>query len=761
MPSLRTAFRLLLFVVLVTLAPRTAHAQNDPTKIAAEAQKQLSDIQKQLAAGTELQKRFRIDKFEANEQQVKIVGVFLEPALADEQQVPFADLQAEAGKLLRTQLKDDALKFDWSGVAKIAAKDQPHVVLQLAANAAAEKGEAVADQFKFEPSRFGADGSLILAGIRSKDEAATKWLASAVTTILSKNPAVKVVNQKPLVTDELKATEWKLTPLTVQTLFAASTQPAIRRLRVDRAWLAFDADNLDAASRWNTLYFTVAGVRLGEDAVDAEEIANVCRKHWPELFAGTPRVLVNLKPLLGPGIPEPNAKWQAAVAARPSLDGVRIDAGAEFTATGKLAFAGVQPGLTANGEKELNELHQAVLKEFIDKGDAAAARYKRFANGGISTTRMKVIPTGKMLADLRTWATNTLDDVLLSRLYFSAQGTLQLQVKTATKPDADKVQIKLKELTAKFFGTDPKDPDAIVPGSEHSLFAAALTTHLRKEMAGDQKRWNGVLIERGHFDATGHFTLRGVVDSAAQNDALAKLFDQLKTEMRWAEYFATPATKPALDVVPMSDLLERVKRVTPGYAAFDGIRIESARYDANVNLVFDARTAVKLDSESAALLAKLLRESDTYKRRIPPDRQIKIEKIAGDTTQSSDDVGRISVATGAQLLAGDNLEKAKTWIDSATLHYPNEAGVWFLSAYYHYLKGDDELVRRDLFRMIELEGPLAANASAQRKRRYEATKNLQGTKRNELETLALDYFRESKEGGKPITMTPPPPKKKK
>ena len=92
------------------------------------------------------------------------------------------------------------------------------------------------------------------------------------------------------------------------------------------------------------------------------------------------------------------------------------------------------------------------------------------------------------------------------------------------------------------------------------------------------------------------------------------------------------------------------------------------------------------------------------------------------------------------------------------MHYPNESAVWFLSARYNFLNSDEtaesrrELVKRDLYRVIELEGPLAFNGPAQRKRRYEAAKDFQGTARVDLEALWLDAFREVKDGGKPITL---------
>ena len=46
----------------------------------------------------------------------------------------------------------------------------------------------------------------------------------------------------------------------------------------------------------------------------------------------------------------------------------------------------------------------------------------------------------------------------------------------------------------------------------------------------DRGCWNGVLIERWYLDVDGHYTIRGVVDSAEQNDGLAALLDKIRAE---------------------------------------------------------------------------------------------------------------------------------------------------------------------------------------------------------------------------------------
>jgi hypothetical protein len=375
---------------------------------------------------------------------------------------------------------------------------------------------------------------------------------------------------------------------------------------------------------------------------------------------------------------------------------------------------------------------------------------------------MRLVATPKLLADLRAWAAAGIDDVNVARLYFADDSGLRLRIRTAAKADGDRVVAKFKELVPAYLPIDPeattKYPD---PVAEATLYPVSLTARLRKDVAGDQKKWNGVLIERGYFDAGGHYTIRGVVDSAGQNDGLAALLDTIAAENppQYADYFTPKPTKPALAVIPMSELLERVKRVTPAYPVFDGIRIESARYDAAGNLVFEGHIVGRPDSAAAPFLAKLIRDNTKYARRAPADKQVMIGR--GDGPGYSDDqVGDFSTALGAKLLtkahaSKEDLAKAKDWLDVAVLHYPNEAAVWFLSAYYNFaIAKDKELVGRDLYRVIDLEGSLAFNGPSQRKRRYEAARDLQGAVRTDLEALWLQCFREVKDGAKPIVLEP-------
>jgi hypothetical protein len=747
-----------LAALLIALASHTARADEDVAKAAAEAQKQLPDIQKMLAGGTDNQKRLRIDKFEAGDQIVKVVGVYLDapPAKADDP-VPFDQVTDELFKSLRERLKEPNLKFDSKGIERLAQDKHPHVVLQVAANAAGASNP-LADQVRLEGSRFNATGELVLTGTRGKDDAVGTWLTAAIPTALAKNKAVRMKDEKPLVIDEVKPVEWKLSAAGVQKALASSADVAVRRLRADRAMFSYEVAKSDDTVRVSGLRYVVSGIRLGEDKLDVIAVQDMCRALWPEALAGANQVPVTVD--FGAGITEPTAKLQAAVAGHTALDGVRVDPGAEFGSTGELELVGIQPGLAPDGRKELAAVYQEVLNGLAARGDAAAERYKRLAAGPVSAQKMKVVATPKLLTELRDWTAGTMDDARLARLYFAADSGLRIQVRTVTKDDGDKIAAQFRAAVTAYLpvtaGEPSKYPD---PATEPSLFQASLTAQLRKDMAADQKKWNGVLIERGYFDALGRYTIRGVVDAAEQNDGLAALLDKIRADStpQYSDFFTPAPTKPALDVIPMNELLDRVKRATPAYPAFDGVRVESARYDANVNLIFDAHIVGQPDREAAPLLGRLIRDDPKYRRRAPADKQALLVRTAGPG-YADDQVAEFSLAYGAKLMAKadasrEDRAKAREWLDVATLHYPNEAAVWFLDAYYNLaIVKDEVLARRDLFRVIDIEGVIAFNGPAQRKRRYEAARDLQGPIRNDLEALWLECFREVRDGAKPLTL---------
>ncbi|MBN9119588.1 MAG: hypothetical protein J0I06_10605 [Planctomycetes bacterium] len=709
----------------------------------------------------------------------------------------------------------------------------PHLIVQEEANRAGAAGAAAADRVVAIGARFGPSGEVILTVLREeKDAALDKWLDENVKAVL-KDPVLGTFEGKPagVAWETAKGTaalKWSASAKAIQAVLANGPEKAFRRLFVSRAYCAPPADP-DAVLGWDRLEFRVEGFRSGAapllDVPDPNQIEPKVRAQitpvWTGMTKGTPaeQYQIDCTDLLRP-LNEPVAELQSAVSANRALDGVRVDPGFEFDADGKLLLAGIQPEFGAAARETLEGVVRKALAAYSgDKrhNEQTAQKYKILAAQPVSAAGMTPLPIGQVRKDLHDWAMSNKDDIRLRRLYFvldpkslepqhyavAKNGAgLVLVYQATSAADLRAVEAEFARAFARHFpqgmpapkvavgapapagdvppktAEPPKDPKDPLAGKEPLL--PGLTAELRRIMAADQKTWYGVLIERGYFDDQDRYTLSGVVDRKEQNAELFKLLTRLKGEEKWKQYFrdqdgAEQAVQvPKLEPIPMDEMLERVKRVTLAYPDFDGVRIESAFYDANLYLTFKAHAVGRVTPEIVGKLADLLVRDPRYTRRVvkpeqptdpraprrPP--QVRIMQMAGPA-HADDQVANFSLGFGAKLLANakaskEDKAKARAWLDVALLHYPNESAVWFLDAYYHFINEDEseadrrELVKRDLYRMIDLEGPLAFNGPAQRKRRYEAAKEFQGSARNDLEALWLDCFREVKDGARPITL---------
>ncbi len=305
---------------------------------------------------------------------------------------------------------------------------------------------------------------------------------------------------------------------------------------------------------------------------------------------------------------------------------------------------------------------------------------------------------------------------------------------------------------------------------QFTKFKGGLTKFLQQMVVDpSNKQWDSLLIERGYFNENNEYTVRGVANSEEQRKAFSAYLDSLKSDPQWAPYFSPkPHAAPDFAVIPMSRLVGRAQRVMPAYSVFDGVRIVSARYvyvddkvDPGQKLVFDAQIVGRPNLNAANELSKLIAaDRKFYGRRLPRtrgglERAIEIRAVADAVIPAdvvaSDQIGNFTEGLGAAALAKGEKAKAREWIDAGILHAPHLSSVWFLSAYYNHLNGDAELVRRDLYRMIELEDPIAFDGPYQRKRRYRVAKDLQGEKRDQIEKIWLAVWKEYKDGGQPMT----------
>jgi hypothetical protein len=636
----------------------------------------------------------------------------------------------------------------------------------------------------------------------AKESAGLKWTASA--------KAIQAVLAGARPTEDLKPNEAK----------------GMHRLFVSRAYSTPPAKP-DEATGWDRMEFRVEGFRSGTAALfetgkgkEGEiegKVRALITPVWKKMTRGTvaEEYQINTEDLLSP-LKEPVLVLQQAVSANRALDGVRVDPGFEFDETGKLLLGGLQPELN----KEALETLEAVVRKALtahsaDKGhsEETAQKYKLLAAQPVSVAGMSAVPINQVRKDLHDWAMRNKDDVRLRRLYFVLDANalagqhyavakngagLVLVYQATSEADLKAVEDEFERIFVRHF---PKGVPAPKAGDEPSLKAVeppkagakdkepplpGLTAHVRaivtanKNAPPEKNPWYGVFIERGYFDENDRYTIRGAVDTAEQNEALRKLLDQLSGEAKWKGYFtnqdgaAQPAEPPKLEVIPMGEMLTRIRRVTPAHPEFDGVRVEGAYYSTDADrealLVFQVHAVGekndKITPEMVARFADLLVDHPRYRNRVTrPDQprdpraprawpKLSFKKVSGPE-YPGEWIGSFSVGFGAELLANGEMEKAKKWLDVGLLHYPNISGVWFLSAYYNHLQGDSELVARDLKRVIDLE-VLTFDGDKQRRARYESAKDLQGPKRITLEHSWLIRYREVKDGAKPITLVTKP-----
>ena len=771
LPGRLAAFALALAALLPYASRSRAQDQPDSAAVLEKVKggAGLAKVKEKLAADP-VGARFRVDAFALNDDKaLKVTGAALVPGGTDEDRAE-AEKAIRAKVIAAVQEVAEAKEFSAFEFAEKAAKGDalPHVALQKAANEAG-KTDRAADELKFTDAKFDAKGKLVVSGLRGANPKALAWAEAALPKVLAENPAALDADGKVAVTLDLAApksgAEWPLSAAALQKALGVS------RVRVDRAFLVARPVKADETNPSGTAWaVALTGLVIGAEKPDATAIGAGLANAFEA--AGWPAVKdADLEALTGADsrLPDPAPHFQRAVAEKPGLDGVRIDARTAFGPDGTVVLAGVQPGLDDTQAAELNATVRGVLTALATGSDANPA-YKRLAEFGVTSDGLEKVKFRELHAGLRKWATDSLDDVRLGRLYFDESSKLVLTCEAPDEAVKAAVERQLLDRATKTIPgfkpvaaapvapplTEPKEPEKKEPEKEPeektdgavSLVAARLQAEAPKAVGGAEvrftkfpggltkflqqvvadpknKEWAALLIERGYFDADDRYTVRGVASSEAQKKAFGDYLASLKGDPQWGPYFAPkPHAAPDLAVVPMSKLVERAQRVMPAYAAFDGIRVTGARYvlvddklDPGPRLVFDAQVVGRPSPAAAEALGQLIAADRAfYGRRLPKartgePRPIVIRGTAapapGDTL-TADQVGTYAEGFGALALLKGDLVKAKEWIDAGQWYAPHLSSVWFLSAYYHHLKGDAELARRDLYRTIELEAPADA-----------------------------------------------------
>ncbi len=758
-----------------------------------------AEIRKRLAADP-VGSRLRVDGFTVTDTgELKLSGVLLVPG-ADDADRDAAEKQTRARLIAIVQEvagAKDFKDFDLAdGVKAVRIERLPHLELQKAANEAGKLNPA-ADELRLTNARFDSGGGLVLVGEVGHNPKTREWLFATAPKILEANPAAMRADAKPAelafaLSSPDWLTDWPVSPRVLRQIMARSGNPDLARIRVDRAYLVASSARADEANpsgvNWE---YVLDGIVLGTNKPDAEAIKAAFGRalaagFWATLKEGNIDGLLNADNR----VPDPGSHLQKAIAATPTLDGTRIDSRTKFGPGGELALTGMEPGLEKARKAELEQTIRSVLTTLASGSDANPG-FRKLTEHGVSLDQLAPVRVAELHSGMRAWAREKQNETRLSRLYFDENGILTLLCDSPDPAAKDAALAELKRRASslqvpiapvapappetkggespaaanratQFIATQPptSGPEPVVKPSDKPLKTSLVAALQRIVTDPENKQWDGVLIERGYFKDKDEYIVRGVVESEKQKKALTAYIESLAKEPEWQAYFQpNPPGAPDLEVIPMSKLVERARRVLPAYPTFDGMSVTGARYvlgkdsqgTTGQTLEFDARAVGRTDPNAPAELQKLI-EADTkyYARRLPPGRPLRI-RVLPDEGNTDEQIANISEALAAKSLAGGELAKADQWLETGKLNAPHLASIWFLSAYRNHLAGDRELVRRDLMRTIELEEPLGFDGPNQRKRRYRVAKDLQGERRSELEKLWLDYWKEHKDGIKRLT----------
>jgi hypothetical protein len=273
----------------------------------------------------------------------------------------------------------------------------------------------------------------------------------------------------------------------------------------------------------------------------------------------------------------------------------------------------------------------------------------------------------------------------------------------------------------------------------------------------NQKTWDGVLIERGFFrfdrDPRGVYTVAGVADRDEQPAALLRVIQEHQTNKKWSELEVT-SDRVQMDVLPLAPMLDRLKRVCPGYVEFDSVELTGVVQQPSKGLVlsgnlFNPNVKLELAEKKADLL---LKSHPQWKRRARDG--VKLDMAP--RTFLNDESRWLRPYIAADALARFDFSRAHAELKSLIRHSPDSVAIWYLSAIYHLAIGDDELVRRDLTRVIIMETERVPGAglssNEDRQERLALTERIQGARRANVDRLELDLRRKIGDGASQIKL---------
>jgi hypothetical protein len=557
-----------------------------------------------------------------------------------------------------------------------------------------------------------------------------------------------------------------LQPALQQRLALSAGFKELRQVRVDRAHF-FYAD-LDI----KRLQVRCDGVRLvpkeflpDEPPPARPELFEKVRKESSDLWGGI-RMEANLDGIKP--IPQPGPALQPRIAKQLALDGTRLYRDSdprpyegEFDQKGQLILSG--QWRTPGQEKLLRSL----LTQFFE------VRPPRLDQNGI-VLRMDVFRTDLVLLDLKRYAADRLEDVLLQRLYFDDKGKMQLQGFIANEKDADELRKYLEERLTRLpisdarrrgvlvasarilpaiHGQVPRPPED--PGLELTR-RMGLTAYLRSQLQASNKiddppkeeRWDGVLLTRGFYTTDGDYVLRGLLGDVAQRSHLDVLLQQLSST-EWRAHLPNGWSLEGLRLMSMVEMLDRLRVVMPAYADFDGVTLQRGFHDQQGRLILRVGVVNVLPRDAEVTFKKLLDAHPEWKARSAAGVRV---QVTGPPLTQDLRVVEESILKAVQELKFLRIEPAIQLTTTAILHEPEDSTAWYLRALCYLLRGDTEQADRDLRRTVQLEREGVRYPGPRAALRLERLELLQSKYRQMLNERRKRVLSEVEAGKPPLTL---------
>jgi hypothetical protein len=498
------------------------------------------------------------------------------------------------------------------------------------------------DGILFEDAFYPADGRLRMSVLL-----ADRRQLKAVEAILKENPLPPAV--------AARTPGEKMHPLVVRTFDLkaviaglqrrlATAEGVQGRLRIDRGWFGYPAAPRDVVE------FHVGGVLLGPiEPARKKEIEGRVLAETPGLLPRVSGSKLRVRPEL---VVRPNPKrgLQALIATTPALDGAGVR-NAYFEPDGKMVLVGFWRSATQ--QPALHRLAAVFLgaERLVSRPDEF---FERFT----------VVRTDEVLAGLRRYTADALDEVWVERLYFDREGVLTIRGVVAYPAEVRLVRAKLLQLVAEHpqlkgsFTVDTigrglargpgagtpratvrpvayrQPAPAVEPGVDLRVrppvtpllrarvqcpAAPALVVRAGALPAGPPRRWDGMLLRRGYYNPEGRFGLEGLCDSARQRADLGELMRVLAEDAPFREAFALGVDLGRLRALPLRPMLRGLRVVMPAYPVLDGITLEGACQDVDNRLVLRVVVVGPLPGPAVVeLLRRQVAGTERWRERVSP-----------------------------------------------------------------------------------------------------------------------------------------------